>query len=137
MVLERISVPSYWRDRKIKYRLVGGECKSCNRRFFPYRRVCPYCGSTDVNEVNLPRRGKVVSFTVVHNAPRGFEYYTPYVMALIELEDGTRLLSQLTDVEPDEVKEDMEVEMVLRIHRTCGESWLIAYGYKFRPVLKK
>jgi uncharacterized OB-fold protein len=116
--------------------LIGGKCNNCDYKFFPFRRTCPRCGSHLISEEKLPRKGRVLDYTVVHNPPRGYEYYTPYVIALVELENGAKVLTQLTDVDPEEVKEGMEVEMSLRILRVCGESGFIAYGYKFRPVVK-
>ncbi len=130
------SVPAHWRELPVRYRLEGGRCKDCGHTTIPREAVCPACGSTNVEMVKLPRRGKVVNYTVVWNAPRGYEYYTPYVLAIVELEDGTRVMSQLTDVAPSEVKEGMNVEMVIRKTRVSGESGLIAYSYKFRPVIE-
>jgi uncharacterized OB-fold protein len=132
-----LSVPAHWRELPARYRLEGGLCRSCGHTMLPKGEVCPICGSKDIVTKQLPRRGKVISYSVIWNAPRGYEYYTPYIVALIELEDGTRLMSQLTDVEPSQVTEGMEVEMVLRKVRVSGESGIIAYAYKFRPLLKK
>ncbi len=129
------SVPAHWRELPARYRLEGGRCKDCGHKTLPEEGVCPVCGSRNIERVALPRRGRVINYSVIWNAPRGYEYYTPYVVALIELEDGTRVFSQLTDVHPEEVKEGMEVEMVIRKTRVSGESGLIAYSYKFRPVL--
>ncbi len=130
------SVPAHWRELPARYRLEGGRCRDCGHKTLPEEKVCPACGSKNIEKVALPRRGKVVNYSVIWNAPRGYEYYTPYVVALIELDDGTRVFSQLTDVHPEEVEEGMEVEMVIRKTRVSGESGLIAYSYKFRPVLK-
>lgn len=132
-----LSVPAHWRELPARYRLEGGLCRSCGHTMLPKGEVCPICGSKDIATKQLPRRGKIISYSVIWNAPRGYEYYTPYIVALIELEDGTRLMSQLTDVEPSQVTEGMEVEMVLRKVRVSGESGIIAYAYKFRPLLKK
>lgn len=132
-----LSVPAHWRELPARYRLEGGLCRSCGHTMLPKEEVCPICGSKDIVTKQLPRRGKVISYSVIWNAPRGYEYYTPYIVALIELEDGAKLMSQLTDVEPSQVTEGMEVEMVLRKVRVSGESGIIAYAYKFRPLLKK
>ncbi|MEM3446402.1 MAG: Zn-ribbon domain-containing OB-fold protein [Candidatus Korarchaeum sp.] len=131
-----VSVPSHWREIPARYRLEGGLCKNCGHTMLPKEDVCPSCGSRDVVTKQLPRRGKVVNYSVVWNAPRGYEYYTPYVVALVRLEDGTMLLSQLTDIDPSQVTEGMDVEMVLRKVRVSGESGIIAYAYKFRPLIK-
>lgn len=131
-----VSVPSHWREIPARYRLEGGQCKSCGHTMLPKEDVCLSCGSRDIIARKLPRKGKIVNYSIIWNAPRGYEYYTPYIVALVRLEDGTMLLSQLTDVDPSQVAEDMEVEMVLRKVRVSGESGIIAYAYKFRPLIK-
>jgi uncharacterized OB-fold protein len=72
---------------------------------------------------------------LVNNAPIGYEKYLPYYVALIELNDGVRLLSQLVDVSSEEVETGMEVEATFRRIKEDGASGIIEYGYKFRPVI--
>jgi uncharacterized OB-fold protein len=128
------SVPRAWRERKIKYQLLGGKCKDCGKSFYPYRQICPACGSTNVELVKLPEKGIIEYFTIVRTPPTEFKEYAPYVLAIVKLEDGTRVLAQITDVEPNEVYEGMEVEAVLRKYREQGSNGIIEYGIKFRPV---
>jgi len=59
----------------------------------------------------------------------------PYTVALVQLKEGPMLTAQLTDVDPDEVRIGMPVEMVTRRIREDGEAGQILYGYKFRSVL--
>ncbi len=89
-----MSVPRYWRNEIPRYRLVGEECAQCGNKYFPARPVCS-CGSTEFKAYSLAKKGEVVTWTVINNAPIGFEKYTPYMVALIELEDGLRLISHL------------------------------------------
>ncbi len=130
----KLNIPSHWRLLPERYRLVGGYCENCGEKMFPKQKICPRCRSDKIREVDLPRKGKVITYTIVKTPPRGFEYYTPYVLAIIELEDGTKVFGQLTDVEESEVRESLEVEMTIRKIRVSGESGAIAYGYKFRPL---
>jgi len=81
--------------------------------------------------------GIVYSFSKVFLAPDAFERYAPYVVALIQLNEGPLVTAQLTDVDPDDVYIGMPVEMVTRKLREEGPEGLIAYGYKFRPVLER
>lgn len=79
-------------------------------------------------------RGTVLSYTVVSDAPEGFEEQAPYTLALIRLDEGPTVLAQLTDLDgPVEI--GMPVEMVTRRLRTDGRRGIIVYGYKFRPAL--
>ena len=130
-----MQVSRYWRHFKEKYRLIGGKCEN-GHLMFPKREVCPVCGSRNIEEYEFSGKGKVLSWTVVRNPPSGFEYYRPYPIALVQLEEGPVVLAQLTDVDPEEIDFGMEVEMVTRKVREFGEDGIILYGYKFRPPLK-
>ena len=129
-----MSVPRYWRNQVPRYRLLGDKCKACGARYFPAQPVCT-CGSTEFDDYKLSELGEVVTWTVIRSPPVGYEKYAPYVVALIELDDGMRLLSQVVDVDPAEVKTGLRVEAVFRKVKEDGLSGIIYYGYKFRPVV--
>ena len=129
-----MSVPRYWRNQVPRYRLQGDECTACGAKYFPARPVCK-CGSTDFKAYKLAERGEVVTWTVISSAPIGFEKYVPYVVALIELEDGCRLLSQVVDIPPEDVSAGLKVEAVFRRVKEDGKDGIIQYGYKFRPII--
>lgn len=86
---------------------------------------------------NLSGLGEVFSFSIMHNAPKGFEDQKPYAVALIKMDEGPMLTAQLTDVDYDDVQIGMRVEMVTRKIREDGNEGQIIYGYKFRPVLER
>jgi len=130
-----LSVPRYWRETKYRYRLLGEMCAECGKVFFPRGAVCPGCGSADLEEVKLRETGRVVTWTVVRNPPAGYEKYSPFVVGLVELDDGVRVLSQIVDVELDEVETGMRVEAAFRRVKEDGSSGIIEYGFKFRPVI--
>ena len=130
-----MSVPRYWRNEVARYRLQGEECTECGAKYFPARPVCK-CGSTTFKPHKLAERGEVVTWTTILNAPIGYERYAPYTVALIELEDGCKLLSQIVDVVPEEVKAGMKVEAVFRKVKEDGKDGIIQYGYKFRPIIE-
>jgi len=129
-----MSVPRYWREEKHRYRLMGEECTTCGTKYFPKTPICS-CGGTEFKPYKLHEVGKVLSWTVIRNAPLGYEKFTPYIVALIELEDGIRLLSQVVDIEPEAVKPGMKVEYTFRKVTEDGQAGLLQYGYKFRPVI--
>lgn len=85
--------------------------------------------------MELPRRGVVETYTVIHSVMEGFRQYAPLILAMVRLEDGTRVLAPLTDVDPSEVSTGMCVEATVRRVAEDGEKGLIAYGIKFRPCL--
>lgn len=85
----------YW-DAARDDRLVLQKCVDCGTvRFFP-RYLCTECGSEKVEWVNAAGRGTVHSFTIVHRAAfPEFQERTPYVVALIDLEDGPRMMTNI------------------------------------------
>ena len=92
-------------------RLDVQRCNSCRRHVFYPRSVCPHCGGVDLKWVTVSGMGTVYSFTVVHRAPAEFQAEAPYVVALVELEEGVRMLTRLIDVEASAVRVAMPVEV--------------------------
>jgi uncharacterized OB-fold protein len=127
-------VPSYWRESPRRYRLIGFKCKKCGKIYFPAKRICAKCGAREFEEIKLSEKGRLITYTVIRSPPSQFEKYVPYIVGIIELEGGGRVLSQIVDSKPEEVKMGMEVELVFRRVTEEGEAGIVKYGYKFRPV---
>lgn len=114
--------------------LIGSRCKLCQRSFFPKRIICPFCFKDDVmEEIRLSRKGKLVMYSVIRVAPLGFK--APYVQGFVDLPEGVRILTQLTNCESceDALEIGMEVELVIEKIRDAERGNEII-GYKFRPV---
>lgn len=130
-----MAIPRFWREIPSRYNLVASKCGSCGAVDFPPRAVCPRCGRRSVGKMarlKLSGRGSIVTFTVVHDAPKAFDMMKPYVLAIVEMEEGVRLTSQVIDVEPGEVTIGMPVETAFRKLGEEGEAGIIHYGYKFK-----
>ena len=78
-----MEIPRHWRLRKQRYALVGEVCPHCDAKIFPPRDVCPYCGGEAKNEYAFSGKGEIYSFTVMHDAPAGFDETLPYTVALV------------------------------------------------------
>ena len=90
-----------------------------------------------MQEVELPRKGKLITYTIIRRPPTEFEDQDPFAVGIVELQNGVRVLSQLTDIELKDVHSGMKLEAVLRKYRQEGEAGLIIYGIKFRPLLPR
>jgi len=134
VIVMNLSIPCYWREIPYRYRLEGVKCDNCGKVMYPPRPRCINCGSSKLSKYKLPETGKVLTYSVLYESPNGFEYNIPYVIAIIELDDGTKLLSQITDCPLDKVHVGMAVEAVFRRVATSGDKGIIAYGVKFRPI---
>ena len=98
--------------------------------------MCPNCFDSELKEVSLSKRGRLHSYTVSVTGPPEME--KPYLISYIDLPEGIKIYSILTDCEPwDEVlKIGMEMEMVIgKIKQDEYGNGIISY--KFRPVNKE
>ncbi|MHB8114242.1 MAG: Zn-ribbon domain-containing OB-fold protein [Bellilinea sp.] len=133
-----MEIPRHWRLKQQRYALVGEVCPHCDNKIFPPRDVCPHCGNDARTTFTFSGHGKIFSFTTVSDAPAGFEHNAPYTVALVQLDEGPVVTAQLTDLDGQDVKIGMPVEMVTRKIRDDGnQRGIIVYGYKFRPVMAR
>jgi uncharacterized protein len=85
----------YW-DAAREHRLVIRKCKACSALHFMPRHLCPVCWSDDLEWVQSKGTGHIHSFTVIHRAAvAAFAVQTPYVVALIDLDEGPRMISNI------------------------------------------
>jgi uncharacterized OB-fold protein/acyl dehydratase len=101
---------SFFFEGAARGELLIQRCESCGTLRHPPRPGCPKCGSLEWSTIKATGHGTVFSFVVVHypQVP-GFEYPLPVV--LVELDEGTRLVSNLKGIGPDEIRIGMPVEV--------------------------
>jgi uncharacterized OB-fold protein len=102
-----------WWQAAAGHRLVVQRCTGCGRTRLPPAPVCPGCRSPDSEWQEVPGRGEVYTYTVVHR-PIAAGQGLPYVIAVIALEDAgrVRMISNLVGVDPGEVAIGLPVELV-------------------------
>jgi len=88
--------------------LIGSECVDCGHRLFPVAAVCPNCISENMKPLPLSREGMVYSFTVLRQAPPGFE--SPRIISYVDLPEGVRVFTHL-DMLPEQAKCEMPVRL--------------------------
>jgi uncharacterized OB-fold protein len=85
----------YWNAAR-EHRLLIRKCKDCGTLHFMPRHLCPECWSDQLEWVESKGRGSVHSFTVIRRAPVAtFAERTPYVVALIDLDEGPRMIANV------------------------------------------
>jgi len=88
------------------------QCARCGKHFAPTRAACT-CGSTELTWVDVSGHGTVFSYAVAHRAPDpAFRAEIPYVIAVVELDEGARLMSNIIGCAPADVKVGMAVQAV-------------------------
>ena len=126
--------PRYWREVPSRLRLEGSKCEQCGRVFYPIRLRCPCCRGAELQPVTLSRRGRVVTSTVIHDAPSDFAMEAPYAMAVVETPEKARLMVQVVDCDPSTVGPGTDVGLEFRLIRKEGRSGILCYGYKGVPL---
>lgn len=118
----------YWEAIK-RHELVMQRCRGCDRFIFYPREQCPFCFSQDLGYDPVSGKGRVHAYTVVYQpAHPGFNDDAPYVFALIQLEEGVRMISNVVGCNPQDVKVDMAV---VATYDDVTPEWTLV---KFKPA---
>ncbi len=88
-------------------KLLGLKCKQCGTITVPPKIVCGNCASTDLDIVELSGKGKIQTFTTVFVAPEGREGECPYIIVMVELNEGPWIMGNLTGIDPNKVTMDI------------------------------
>ena len=93
----------FWEAAR-RHELCLQRCRSCGRHVFYPRAACPNCLGADLEWQRVSGRGTLNTFTVVYRGQKGFPLGPPYVIAVVELAEGPRLMTNLVGIEPDPAK---------------------------------
>ena len=122
--------PRYRREMPQRYRLEAAQCKKCGKISFPPRLVCSGCGTKDFTKTKLKDRGKIVTFTTIRVAPVQFATEVPYNIAIVHLDDGVKITTQVVDCKPEDMDIGKQIKLVFRKLYHEGKTGIICYGYK-------
>lgn len=132
-----MTVPRFWREIPQRYNLQASVCGSCKDVHFPPREICPKCRRESIGKMedrNLKGSGRIVEWTRVHKAAAGFEGQVPYVVALIQCEEGPVVTGQIVDATEDALRAGAWVQAVFRRLGQDGDDGVIYYGTKWKVV---
>jgi uncharacterized OB-fold protein len=118
-------------------RLIGSECLSCKRVYFPAMRICADCldDSRPMKTRILSDKGKIHSFSIAQVAPPGFE--VPHVQAYIDLEEGVRVFSLLVECgDLEQLKTGLPVKLTI-VNVGKNEEGKERLTYCFRPIFEE
>ena len=102
-------------------KILGSKCKKCSELTIPLKPVCSKCGSFDVEEFKTTGKGVIRSFTVIYVAPEKFKDKVPYVVALINLDEGGTVMGRLIGVDPNK-PEDIKVGTKVKFETSVEEA---------------
>ncbi len=101
----------FWKGTK-QGKLLIQECKDCTNKIFYPRKYCPDCWSANLGWSEASGKAKVYCFTVTMDMvePK-FMADLPYVLAMVDLEEGIRMMTRIVECAPEEVKIGMDVKV--------------------------
>ena len=99
----------FWNGLR-EHKLLIQRCAACGALRHPPRPMCPTCNSLDWDTIEASGRGAVYSYVIPHHPQFPFLEY-PYIVALVELAEGVRLVSNLRNIAPQNVEVGMNVEV--------------------------
>lgn len=106
------STEPFWQATK-RHELVLQKCAGCGAYRFSPKEVCPKCTSTDYEWSRVSGEGTVYTYTIMERAPNAaWQAEAPYVIALVDLKEGARMMSHITGCPPGDVKIGMPVQVV-------------------------
>ena len=103
-------------------RLMGSRCNRCGTTSFPPRADCEVCMSGDFEFFEISGKAKLNTFTKIVAAPTGFEDVSPYIVGVVDLEEGGRALAWFGDtIKEKEIKIGMDLQVVPQIFEDLEE----------------
>lgn len=108
-------------------KVMATRCRKCGGSYFPPKADCPKCLSSDVEWFEVESKGKLLSYTVVNYGPSGFENDAPYILALVEFDEGIQILARLSR---DITEKDIKIGMNLTVNPVKLPEDRIAYEFR-------
>lgn len=114
-------------------KLMGGKCKKCGKIHLPPRILCDKCFSKEFEWIQIPPKGKLLTYTIIHVAPPQFQSMAPYAVGIIQLENGLKIPGMIKNITPEQIKIGMELVIVFE-PSTENLHWPRWPRYYFKPA---
>ncbi|HXX73145.1 MAG TPA: Zn-ribbon domain-containing OB-fold protein [Candidatus Acidoferrales bacterium] len=130
-----VSIPTYSRSIPQRYALIAAKCKSCGTVNFPTTLTCLKCEKTEFEPLKLSGKGKIYCYTTISRGGSPPEFSAQqnlvgsYQVAVVELDEGPKVVVQMTNCKPEDLKIGLPVEATFR--RIYEDDGILRYGIKF------
>jgi uncharacterized OB-fold protein len=110
--------------------LLGSRCTNCGNFLFPRVDSCTYCATEDPAPVELSTTGTLWSWTAVTAPPPGYEGDVPFGIGVVELPEGVRVITRLTESDPSALHAGQPMEFrLVPLHRDPEGNDVMTYAY--------
>lgn len=105
----------FWNGLK-QGKIYATKCQKCGLLHFPPVADCGSCGSSKITWKELNGDGEIITFTEVHIKPASFSNESDYIVSIVKLKEGVKVLAWLTGIERKKVKVGMKVKLVAKVY---------------------
>ena len=110
--------------------LLGSRCGACGSAHFPRADACTYCAAEDPEPIDLSPHGTLWAWTAVTAPPPGYEGDVPFGIGVVELPEGVRVITRLTESDPASLREGQPMELrVVTLHRDGDGNDVVTYAF--------
>ena len=113
----------YW-EGLIQGELRIQRCNACSKAVFYPRSICPHCHAASLSWIVASGKGTVYSYTVAHQGFGSFAEDVPFIVAIVELEEGVRMMSRIVDAPRERVAIGNAVQVTFE---RVGEDFTLPY----------
>jgi len=113
----KLTYKEYNEALKKNNKLLGLKCKDCGWITVPPKMVCRKCTSTNRDIVELSGKGKIQTFTVINVAAEGRECECPYIVVMVELDEGPWIMGNLIDIAASKATMELIGKRVIMGHK--------------------
>ncbi len=110
-------------------KLLATKCKKTGEIFFPPQVDCPNAPDSEVEWIELPKEGELLTFTVINTKPYSFGHYEDYIVGIARLTNGVQVLAWVREKDPRKLKVGMKVRV--EVVKREPEGYLT---YEFVPI---
>jgi len=116
-------------------KVMGAKCKNCGKLMLPPRPICTQCYSEKLEWIELSKRGRLLTYTIIHVAPPQFQHLIPYAVGIVELDKGLKLPGMIKNIDFDKIKIGMELEIEVEpAEKQEEQKWPAWPKYYFKPA---
>lgn len=112
--------------------LLGRKCQECGEIFFGAPRFCLKCTSGDLKPIELSKEGVVTTYTIVRQAPPGWQGHVPYLLATVKVPEGPLVTTEVVDCPAEAIKVGLPMELTVRVGGKDKEDNEVVV-YKWKP----
>lgn len=130
--LTKFTIDQFYKNI-LKKKLLGGKCKKCGKIYLPPRPFCNKCYSQNFDWIEIPQVGTLITYTIIHIAPKQFQDIAPYVVGIVKFGAEFKLPGIVNNINPENLKIGMKLKIDFK---TCNstQTWPKWPRYCFKPI---